>query len=260
MTDSAFAGSPFLRESAALDHRVEDTRGGLRARHDEAAAEVRTAGRAGDGITLLAATRRLESVLATARRELGPSDADTLVVEGTLAVAYLLGDDEPRGLELAGRNLGSRTRTFGPDHPATLVAADAVAAALRVIGYPEHAVARHEDVITRRSRVLGESHPCTVASRAALALARADGGDLRGAAWLLSSTLGTAEQFLGVVHPVTVAVREIMAEFVETQRLEAAEASELDTKKTTLIPRLPGQWVAARPAFFDRPSGPQPFV
>ena len=87
MGDSVFAGSPFLRESADVEHRAGGARSALRVRHDRAATDVRAAGRIGDGPALTDATRRLERVLAAAQRDLGPRDTDTLVVEGSLAVA-----------------------------------------------------------------------------------------------------------------------------------------------------------------------------
>lgn len=260
MSDSVFAGSPFLRESAAVDHRAAGARAGLRARHDRAATDVRAAGRSDDDDALLDATRRLERVLAAARRDLGPADPDTLVVEGSLAVAYLLGDDETRGLGLAARNHAARERAFGPDHPVTLAAADALAAAHRITGRPEEAVTRHEDVLLRRRRVLGDVHPCTVASRAALAMARAETGDLAGAARLLSSTLDSADRHLGATHPVTADVRELVAECLDAQRREELAAqAEAQADETTLLPRIPGRREAAR-TFFDRPSGPLPLV
>ncbi|MBC3193041.1 tetratricopeptide repeat protein [Pseudonocardia sp. C8] len=257
MSDSVFAGSPFLRESAAVDHRAAGARDELRERHDRAATDVRTAGRAGDEDGLLDATRRLEQVLAAARRDLGPGDPDTLVVEGSLAVAYLLGDDETRGLALAARNLTSREEALGPDHPATLAAADAVAAAHQLVGRPAEAVTRHEDVLIRRTRVLGESHACTIASRAALAVARVDAGDRRDGAALLSSTLDTADQVLGAAHPVTADVRALLSECLDAQR-RAELAAQADM--TSQLPRIPRRREEGRRALFDRPSGPLPVV
>lgn len=264
MSDSVFAGSPFLRESAAVDHRAGGARSTLRARHDRAATDARSAGRSGDEDRLLAATRRLERVLAAARRDLGPRDPDTLVVEGSLAVAYLLGDDETRGLELAARNLAAREQELGADHPASLAAADALAAAHRIVGRPEQAVARHEDVITRRGRVLGDAHACTLASRAALAVARADAGDLRGAAGLLSATLETADRFLGPTHAVTADVRELLAECREALADEVLAAGS-GAHRRAAAPAgasspVPDPREETRPIFFDRPSGPLPAV
>lgn len=262
MSESVFAGSPFLRESAAVDDRAAGARAGLRTRHDRAATDVRTAGRADDEDGLLDATRRLEQILAAARRDLGPADPDTLVVEGSLAVAYLLGDDETRGLGLASRNLASRERAFGRDHPASLAAADAVAAAHRITGRPEEAVTRHEDVVTRRCRVLGDAHPCTIASRAALAQARGETGDLRGATVLLSSTLDTADRFLGAAHPVTMDVRELLAECLDAQRRDelVARARADDTELLPLVPAPDRREQRRRRPILDRPSGPLPAV
>lgn len=251
MADDVFAGSPFLRQSAALEHRADGARTALRSRHDRIAAAVRS----GDAGTLLDAARQLEQMLAIARRDLGARDPDTLVVEGTLAVAYLLGNDETRGLELARRTLAAREQVLGADHPAALAAADALAAAVRVTGRPDEAVRRHEDVLTRRVRVLGDAHPDTLATRAALALARADAGDLRGAAGLLSATLETTDRFLGPDHPVANQVRELLAECREALAAPAPEAAA--TGLLPRVPRVPGRRGGARPVF-DRPSGPVP--
>ncbi|WP_125911518.1 MULTISPECIES: tetratricopeptide repeat protein [Pseudonocardia] len=268
MNDSVFAGSPFLRESADVDHRAGGTRSALRVRHDRAATDVRAAGRAGDRTAVIDATRRLEQVLAAARRELGPRDTDTLVVEGSLAVAYLLGDDEIRGLALATRNLTVREVEFGADHPASLAAADAVAAAHRITGDPREAIARYQDVIDRRTRVLGPAHPCTIASCAGLALARADNGDLPGAGSLLAAIADTAEGILGEAHPVTVDVRELLAEAsvpdAPVPVPGPAPAPTREAPSTGLLPRMPRMpdpRLSARPwPHLDRPPGPMPAI
>lgn len=264
-----FAGSPFLRESAALEHRAGGARAGLRERHDRAATGVRS----GDPATVLDATRRLEQVLATARRDLGPRDVDTLVVEGTLAVAYLLGDDEVRGRELLGRNLRTREEVLGRDHPATLSGADALAAAHRVTGTPDEAVRRYTGVRTRRTRVLGTAHPDTLTSQAGLALARADAGDLTGAVGLLAETSEAADRSLGAEHPVSTGVRELLAECraalpapeppaVPAARTAADARAEAADAPTGLLPRMPRRTdprEETRP-LYDRPSGPLPVV
>lgn len=266
MDDGAFTGSPSLREGPGSDPRADGARQALRARHDRAATDVRAAGRAGDGTGLTEATRRLERVLADARRCLGPRDADTLVVEGSLAVAYLLGDDEARGLALATRNLATREQELGADHPASLAAADALAAAHRIVGDPQEAITRHRDVIDRRTRVLGPAHPCTIASCAALALARADNGDLRGAGSLLSATADTAEAILGGTHPVTVDVRELLAEATAAGTPErpavagpvGEPAPDPSTGVLPLLPRVPGPRGSHRPTRLDRPVAAAP--
>ncbi|MFP5021870.1 tetratricopeptide repeat protein [Pseudonocardia phyllosphaerae] len=238
-----FTGSPFLRESAAVERRSGGGRGALRERHDRAATAVRAAARDGDGAALTDATRRLEEILAGARRDLGPADADTLVVEGSLAVAYLLGDDETRGLALAARAEQRREQVFGPDHPITLAAADALAAAHRVTGRPEEAVRRYEDVLTRRARVLGDAHPDTLTSRTGLALARADDGDLRGAVGLLAATAGTAQRVLAPDHPV---LRTITALLTECRAALADAQRASDPRELTA------------PMFFEWPTGRLP--
>ncbi|MFP5071967.1 tetratricopeptide repeat protein [Pseudonocardia nantongensis] len=268
--DGLFAGSPFLRESAAVDHRAGGARSALRERYERAATAVRS----GDPVAVRGATRRLEQALATAQRDLGPRDADTLVVEGTLAIAYLLGDDEVRGRDLLARNLRVREQVLGDEHPAALAGADALAAAHRVTGAPDEAVRRYEDVLTRRTRVLGTAHPDTLSSQAGLALARADAGDVRGAAGLLAASLESAERFLGADHPVTAGVRDLLAECRAAVRSEPAAADAIPREPppaptaaaaappTRLLPRIPRRRDAreeTRP-LFDRPSGPLPVV
>lgn len=253
-----FAGSPFLRDSAALDHRAGGIRTALRDRHDRAAAALR----GDDTPALLAATRRLERVLAAARRDLGPRDADTLVVEATLATAYLLGDDETRGRDLLTRNLARRAHVLGDEHPATLAAADALAATHRLTGSPEEAVGRYQDVILRRSRVLGDAHPDTLTSRAGLAVARADCGDLRGATGLLTASLETAERFLGREHAVTATLLALLAECYDALAEESPDGADDPEPATGVLPRapqVPDPREETRP-LYDRPSGPLPVV
>ncbi|MEQ3553318.1 tetratricopeptide repeat protein [Pseudonocardia nematodicida] len=275
--ESVATGSAFPRPGPAAAQPGDGARAVLRERHDRAAAAVRDAAHtdpagAPAGAALREATRRLEQVLTAARRDLGPRDTDTLVVEGSLAVAYLLGDAETRGLELAGHNLAAREYVLGPDHPASLAAADALAAAFRLVGRPDEAVRRHDDVVTRRRRVLGDAHPDTLAARAALALAQADTGDLHGAANRLVAAAGTAERALGPEHPLTARLRDLLDELREAVAAEPAPlptgrphpgpapAAGADDRTALIPPVVPAPPEETRLLFLDRPSGPLPVI
>ncbi|GAA2540675.1 tetratricopeptide repeat protein [Pseudonocardia hydrocarbonoxydans] len=123
------------------------------------------------------AVRALESLLDDCRAQLGEEDVDTLVVEGNLAVALVMGGHEDEGAMLMSANLARRERVFGDEHPQTLTARDAVAATHRLAGRLPEALWLYSRVAPQRNRVLGPSHPHTLTTRLGLGLTFAAAGD-----------------------------------------------------------------------------------
>jgi hypothetical protein len=72
-------------------------------------------------------------------------------------------------LDLNQDTLDRARRVLGADHPDTLISANNLAAALRVLGEVQAARELDEDTLGRRRRLLGEDHPRTIRSARNLA-------------------------------------------------------------------------------------------
>ena len=111
-------------------------------------------------------------------------------------------------MKLITANLTARSRVLGDTHPETLTARNALAAAHRINGDADAAVALAKQVVLQRSRTLGPTHVDTLGSRMGLALALAAVGDVMSAHRLLASTMNDAEETLGPDHEYTLALVE----------------------------------------------------
>ncbi len=136
----------------------------------------------------------LESLLGDCRWRLGPEHPETLVVEGNLAVAYVVTGQEEAGTQLMVANLAAREQVFGDEHPATLTARDAVAGALRLAGRLAEALWQYSRVAPQRNRVLGPAHPDTLTTRLGLGLTFAAAGDTAMALDVVSAALHDCER------------------------------------------------------------------
>ncbi|WP_300010880.1 tetratricopeptide repeat protein [Pseudonocardia sp.] len=119
----------------------------------------------------------LERLLDDCRRLLGGEHPATLVVEGNLAVAFVMGGRDEAGVHLMIDNLHRRERVFGDEHARTLAARDAVATTHRLAGRLSEALWLYSRVAPQRNRVLGPSHPDTLTTRLGLGLTFAAAGD-----------------------------------------------------------------------------------
>jgi len=119
----------------------------------------------------------LVSLLNDCRALLGEDHPETLVVEGNLAVAYVMAGQEEDGAHLMLANLAGRERVFGDEHTATLTARDALATTHRLAGRLSEALWLYSRVAPQRNRVLGPSHPDTLTTRLGLGLTFAEAGD-----------------------------------------------------------------------------------
>ncbi|NWJ71416.1 tetratricopeptide repeat protein [Pseudonocardia sp. ICBG1122] len=222
-SDSArvFAGSPLLRECATFRRRDEDSRravrSGLRDRHDRVAVLIGQ-----DPVHRIAgALPELFDVVRTAATALGRLDPDTLVAEGSLALAYLSTGQQERGVALLRRNRAARESVFGADHPLSLVVGDEIAAARLRMGQVGGARSEFEAMVRHRTRVFGAVHPSTVVSRAGLASAVRAAGDFSTAAASAATLLRIVDAALGHDHPVVSHVADVLEDCLAA----SAEAS-----------------------------------
>lgn len=161
--------------------------GGLAARN-VAATEHLNGGRLREAVEIL------EPLLADCRHLLGTGHPDTLIVEGNLAVAYVVAGHDDAGMRLMLANLAERERALGPEHLMTLTARDAVAAAHRRAGRLSEALWLYSQVAPQRNRILGPAHPDTLTTRLGLGLTFAAAGDTAMAVDVVSAALQDCER------------------------------------------------------------------
>jgi hypothetical protein len=132
-----------------------------------------------------------------------------MTVAGNLGVACFAAGHRRKGLKLIVNNVSDRVRVLGDDHPDTLIARSALAAAHRLTGDADTAIALAKQVVVQRSRTLGSTHSDTLSARMNLALALAAAGDVASAHRILASTMDDAEATLGAKHSHTMALLDV---------------------------------------------------
>lgn len=153
----------------------------------------------------------LELLVDECRRRLGDGHPETLVVEGNLAVAYVMAGEVEAGERLMLANLGSRERVFGDDHRLTLTARDALATAYRLAGRLSEAMRLYSVVAPQRNRVLGRAHPDTLTTRLGLGLTLAEAGETAVALDVVTAALQDCER-AGVAGEHAAILRSCLAE------------------------------------------------
>lgn len=149
------------------------------------------------------AERWFNTAAALLRAAVGADDPDTLVVTGNLAVTQLSVGDRKRGragLRLLTSNLADRARLLGDQHPSTLAARNALAAAHRMTGDADVAVTLAKRVVAERSAALGPYDVDTFSSRLQLVLCLDATGEVHSARLALIALLNDAETHLGPDH------------------------------------------------------------
>ena len=116
------------------------------------------------------------------------------------------------------RALADQERMHGRDHPDTITARAALAAALRVAGKLKDAIGQYERVLADRERTIGPDHPDTITARANLAFAYRSAGRLRAAIPAYERTLADRERVLGGDHRDTLTARANLAACYQVAR------------------------------------------
>ncbi|GAB2858572.1 hypothetical protein GCM10027074_27090 [Streptomyces deserti] len=145
-----------------------------------------------------AAVDACEELLPVVQRELGENHPVTLNLEQSY-VHWQWHSPDPTGQDLAGyRGRVERAEeVFGPDHPMTFSARDALAHALERAGAAQEALALYAELLDDMGRVLGPTHPQTLTTRRGAAKARQAAGDTAAAVADLERLLPDVAQALG---------------------------------------------------------------
>jgi tetratricopeptide (TPR) repeat protein len=142
---------------------------------------------------------------------LPPGHADTLVVAGDLAAAYLRAGQAEQAVLWYQRVLAERGREFAPGHPAIAAARIGLAQAFILAGEPMQAMAVLLQAVSEGEKVHGPGHLDTLGAREELAAAYQAAGDFAAAARLLARCLKDRERLLGSRDVRTMAVRARLA-------------------------------------------------
>lgn len=197
-----------LREhfESARSAGESSSRAGLRLQVN-LAASLRATGRCEEARTLLAeAQERYQG-----RFEI--EDADALTCRLSMS-NVLLSLADP---EAADRILRSaldelrQSRSFGREHPLTLVASNNHVAVLRALQQLPEALQTAHTTLALLRQALGESHPFTLAAATNLAVCTAETGDLAAARALDRLTVEALTGLLGAGHPDTLRARANLA-------------------------------------------------
>jgi tetratricopeptide (TPR) repeat protein len=138
-----------------------------------------------------------EALTADAERLLGPTEWETLVVRGNLAIAYQEAGRLTDALPLHERSLADREGVLGPDHPATISARNNLAHFYSETGYNDKAIALFEYILADRERALGPDDPETLLLRHNLAATYQDALQVDKAIPLLERNVADRERVLG---------------------------------------------------------------
>jgi tetratricopeptide (TPR) repeat protein len=122
-----------------------------------------------------------------------------------------LGDSMPQAIATGEPLAAELERLLGPEHPDTLNAWHALAAAYQAAGRAADAVRLFEQTLAGRERLLGPDHPDTMTAQNDLAAAYQDTGRSAEAIVLYRMTLAGREWLLGPDHPDTVRSRNNLA-------------------------------------------------
>ncbi|KAJ7434403.1 hypothetical protein FB451DRAFT_289523 [Mycena latifolia] len=181
-------------------------------------------GRWSDGVCLG------ESMLQTLLSQL--DEAQTLRIQGTLAIMYANSGAIHKGRELAELVLNKRRELLGEDHQDTLWAMENLALRYSEMGQVHQAAELEKVVLSKQRELLGEDHPATLMSMANLAVMYSQMGQVHEAAELEKVVLSKHRELLGEDHPDTLwtmgnlAVRySEMGQFQKAAELEKVVSS-----------------------------------
>ena len=148
--------------------------------------------------------------------------ADYLGQSGSYAVAR---DSMERVLE-------ARERTYGPEHPDTLMARKRLAHWTARTGYQATARDQLAGLLPTAERVLGPEHPDTLGIRHVLAWWTGDAGDVIAARDQYAALVPLYERVLGPEHPDTLSIRQGLAAFTG----RAGDAGAARDQSAALVP------------------------
>ncbi|KAJ7438604.1 hypothetical protein FB451DRAFT_159273 [Mycena latifolia] len=155
-------------------------------------------GRWSDGVCLG------ESMLKTLLSQL--DEAQTLHIQGTLAIMYANSGAIHKGRELAELVLNKHTELLGEDHQDTLWAMGNLALRYSEMGQVHEAAELEKMVLSRRRELLGEDHPHTLSVMGNLAIRYSQMGQFQQAAEMEKAVLNKRRELLGEDHPDTLGI------------------------------------------------------
>ncbi|OAK94532.1 kinesin light chain 1 [Phaeosphaeriaceae sp. SRC1lsM3a] len=132
--------------------------------------------------------------------ELEEDDADRLLTEHVLAMAYHADGQVKQAVTLLEQIVAVKEKVFAEDHPSRLVSQHELGVVYQADGQIKQAVMLLEHVLTVREKVLAEDHPDRLASQHVLAIAYEADGRVKQAVTLLEQIVAVEEKVLVEDH------------------------------------------------------------
>lgn len=146
-------------------------------------------------------------------RNLAQENADRLLSQHMLAMAYQANGQGKEAIKLLERVVTIRAKVLAEDHPDRLVSQHALAGAYRANGRAKEAVELLEHVIAISTEVLAEDHPDQLCFQHSLAIAYQENGQLKEAIKLLERVVAIEAEVLAEDHPDRLISERLLAAF-----------------------------------------------
>ncbi|GAB7336817.1 hypothetical protein MBLNU13_g11325t2 [Cladosporium sp. NU13] len=145
------------------------------------------------------------------RADLPENDADRLLTQHVLAMAYQADGQIKDAVRLLEQVVAIRERVLAEDHPNPLASQGVLASAYLANGQVKDAVRLLEHVVAIHKRVLAEDHPNRLVSQHQLASAYLANGRIKDAVRLLEQVVAINERVLAEDHPDRLASQGVLA-------------------------------------------------
>jgi tetratricopeptide (TPR) repeat protein len=144
-------------------------------------------------------------------RNLAQDNADRLLSQHKLAIAYQANGQIKEAVKLLEHVVAIRTEVLAEDHPNRLASQHELAIAYQANGQVKEAVKLLERVVAIRTEVLAEDHPDRLASQHALAITYQANGQVKEAVKLLERVVEIQAKLLAEDHPDRLASQHNLA-------------------------------------------------
>lgn len=179
------------------------------------------------------AARDLQQKIFDATKErYGPDDRDTLIAQGSLAVAVAREGNLAESQNLLAALLPVIERAFGPENPHPLQTRANLAYVTGQAGDPAGARDQYAALVPIRERVSGPEHPDTLMAKGNLARFTGKAGDPDEARNQLTELVPIFRRALGPEAPGTLTAESLLADFTG----EAGDAAGARDQHAALVP------------------------
>ena len=169
------------------------------------------------------------------RSQLDKDDADLLLTQHVLAMAYQADGQVQKAVELLEQVVEVREKTLSPEHPSRLASQHELAGAYQADGQVQKAVELLEQVVEVEEKTLSPEHPHRLASQHALARAYDADGQTQKAVELLELVVEIKTRVLRADHPSLLVSVEVLADIYADLAVDSDEAPSISSLRSLTI-------------------------